>query len=97
MEEVPNILSDSADWTTRIFGKLTVCKYNIFSIFFQLLATGILSIDYEERNGVRFLLTRDDDGNFLYNKVSAWRGFEFRTISKRNNTVTFADLMSASK
>ena len=97
MEEVPNILSDSDDWKIKIFGKSTVCKYNIFCFFFQLLATGILSIDYEEKSGVRFLLTRDDDGNFLYNKVSAWRGFEFRTISKRNNTVTFADLMSASK
>ena len=96
MNKVPNILWGSPDWKKHIFGKETVCQYNVFSFLFQLLATGILSIDYEGSNGVRFLLTGEDDGNFC-TKVPVWKGFEFRTSSKGNNSVTFADLMSVSK
>ena len=96
MEEVPNILWGSPDSMKKIFGK-KVYQYNVFAFFFQLLATGILSIDYEGSDGVRFRLTRDDDGKLLYNKVSAWKGFEFRTSSKGNNSLTLAYLMSSSK
>ena len=96
MDEVPNILWDSPDYKKKIFGK-AVYQFNVFAFFFQLLATGILSIDYEGSDGVRFLLTRDDDGNSLHQKVSAWKGFEFRTSSKGNNSLTLEDLMSSSK
>ena len=78
MDEVPNILWGSKDWIEDIFAKKTVKQYNVFSFFFQLIATKILSIDYEGNDGVRFVLTRGQQDQFLYEDVSAWKGFEFR-------------------
>ena len=92
MDEVPNILWGSKDWIQDIFGKKTVCQYNVFSVFFQLIATKILSIDYEGNDGVRFVLTRGQQDQFLYEDVSAWKGFEFRGAERGSNLLSFADI-----
>ena len=73
-------------------GKKTVCQYNVFSFFFQLIATKILSIDYEGNDGVRFVLTRGQQDQFLYKDVSAWKGFEFRGAERGSNLLSFADI-----
>ena len=92
MDEVPNILWDSKDWIEDIFAKKTVYQYNVFSFFFQLIATKILSIDYEGNDGVRFVLTRGQQDQFLYEDVSAWKGFEFRGAERGSNLLSFADI-----
>ena len=93
MDKVPNILWDSKDWIEDIFAKKTVYQYNVFSFFFQLIATKILSIDYEGKDGVRFELTRGQGDQFLYEDVSAWKGFEFRGSERGSNLLSFADIL----
>ena len=95
MEKVPNLLSESADWMKDIFGKTKVCKYSVYVFFFQLIGAGILKIDYEGNDGLRFLLARDDAGNYVYDDVKAWKGFEFRRSGRGHNSVTFDALVRA--
>ena len=93
MEEVPNILWGSNDLKRDIFGPGKVYQYNVFSFFFQLIATGILVIDYEGNDGVRFLLACAEDGTRLFEQVSSWEGFEFRTSGRGRTLVSFSDLL----
>ena len=93
MEDVPNILWKSKDWMFDIFGIKKVYQYNVEAFFFQLLATGILSVDYEGNDGVRFLLTQVDKEKYLYSDVRAWKGFEFRNNKRTHNSVSYDDLV----
>ena len=93
-DDMPNILWESNDWKRDIFGKASVTQYNVFAFFFQLIASGILSIDYKGKDGVRFLLTRVDSNTYLYEDVNAWKGFEFRRSGRgRDTSITFDDLV----
>ena len=76
-----------------IFGIKKVYQYNVEAFFFQLLATGILSVDYEGNDGVRFLLTQVDKEKYLYSDVRAWKGFEFRNNKRTHNSVSYDDLV----
>ena len=54
-EGLPNILWESNDMRLKVFGKKTITKYNVHSFFFQLAASGIISLLVRSKYAIPYL------------------------------------------
>ena len=82
-EELIDLLDKDADWKTRVFGIASVSKFSCASFFFQLLATGMLSLEWKGGKAM-VVLTRDNSGSafeYVYENKLYWEGFTFRTAA----------------
>ena len=57
----------------EVFGKATIMKYQVTGFFFQLLATGILGLEWKDGTVV-FVIQRNKEGDFLYEDKLVWEG-----------------------
>ena len=92
-EVITNSLWESEDWRKSVFGKKTVAKYNVFSFFFQLTATGILTFETsKETKGLYCVLGRDSNDKMKYKHSKYWKGFTFRSRRHGAATIRWEDL-----
>ena len=85
------------NWLLRIFGKVSVNKYNVSSFWFQLIATGIVTFEWKGKDKLLCVLARDDSDRFLYEDILRWEGFLFRSSKYgrgvRVHDVTFKEIL----
>ena len=84
-------LADDTDWLKRIFGKKNVPKYNVTAFFFTLVGSNILSFQKKSDREVICVLSRDEQGNKMYEKELNWEGFEFRVSASSSRIYSWAD------
>ena len=85
-------LTDDTDWVKRIFGKKKITKYNVTAFFFTLVGSNILSFQKKSNLEVICVLSRDDQGNKMYEKQLNWEGFEFRVSGSSSRIHSWADI-----
>ena len=93
--ELVDLLYLNKDWCRIFFRIKGVKKYKITAFFFQLFVTKILSFKLVCKNVVSYVITRHDNGKFLYGKTEIWEGMKFRTKKRRGGTVEFKDIVAA--
>ena len=82
-EFLPDLIWNSDDWRKRVFGVKSIAKKNVYSFFFQLLATNLIEFQWRDnKKRLVCVLSRDDRDKMRYKKAENWVGFEFR--SKRH-------------
>ncbi len=86
-------LRKDKDWLLKIFGKITVQKYNITAFFLQMI--GVRFIIFETRGDAEVVgvIAQNDEGLFHYEDKYNWEGIEFRTgkSAKRLSFRVFLD------
>jgi len=94
-DNILDLLYMFCDWLMRIFGMYTVRKYDFASFFFQLFVSKILSFECQDVKDVSCVLSRDENGFFLYLDIKQWKGFDFQNKKQRNlrNAITFKQLL----
>ena len=87
-------LSKCKDSLVKVFGKTTVPRYQVAGFFLSLIGSRILVFEWSG-SGVTCIISRDSDGICYFELPIAWKGFTFRTSSRRrsmhsedNNTIT---------
>ena len=90
---MPNILWESKDMRKKVFGIVSVEKYNVYSFFFQLIAAKILEFKWTRGSGVQCAFVRDANDNKVYENKARWEGFKFRKSGHGGKEVKFIDLL----
>ena len=72
-DRILDLLFKDKDCLFDVFGKVSVLKYQVTGFFFQLVATKILAFEWVG-NKVKFIVNRDNDGNYTYENKLAWEG-----------------------
>ena len=77
-DEIIALILKDKDWWETVFGLQTVTKYNTAEIFFQLLATKILTVELLCGKSVALVITRTSSDKFVYNDPVNWEGVQSR-------------------
>ena len=94
-ESVTDRLWNSGDYKKKIFGKKSVTKYNVNAFFFQLVATGILTFEWNNtETKVVCTLGTDDNEIFKYKNTIFWKGFNFRTAKRDGASVSYSHIFN---
>ena len=73
-DKLLDLIEGNRTWSSRIFGKQRIAKYNIAVFFLQLIAAKITFFGWAG-NEVKIVVTRDDEGNYRYENEVNWEGF----------------------
>ena len=73
-----DLLHNNNDMKLKVFGKVSIKKYNVAAFFFQCLATNLMSIEWESGK-VCCVVSRDSNDKCIYNDIKNWEDFTFRT------------------
>ena len=84
-------LNNSPDYLKKVFGKVSVARYNCNAFFFQLVAARILEFEWGGSE-VLFTIARDSNDTQKYKSITNWEGFEFRT-SQRGSSMSWSQLL----
>jgi hypothetical protein len=90
-EAVTDRLWNSGDYKKKIFGKKSVTRYNVNAFFFQLVATGILTFEWNNtETKVVCTLATDEHDIFKYKNTIFWKGFNFRNAKRGGASVSYS-------
>ena len=76
-DEIIALILKDKDWWETVFGLQTVTKYNTAEIFFQLLATKILTVELLGDKSVALVIACTPDDKFVYNDRENCEGMQF--------------------
>ena len=98
-DTIINTLWEDKDRCKEVFDTKSPKRSNCVAFFLQLIATKTISFQLVDNRGLKCVITKDDKdiGKYVYEDVSRWAGFEFRSPKTGGAKVYLNEIIAANK